>query len=76
VSRARFSTATIGREHLVGAAGVVVGAFDPEGVVEVDGARWRAATRRNVEIRPGEAVTVVGVSGFVLDVEKPEPTSH
>ena len=70
VSRSRFSTATIGREHLVGASGVAVGAFGPEGVVEVEGARWRAVTRRTAEIEPGDPVTVVGVDGIVLDVEK------
>ena len=76
VSRARFSTATIGREHLVGASGVAVVEFGPEGVVEVEGARWRAATRRNIEIGPGDAVTIIGVRGFVLDVEKPDDTTQ
>ncbi|MCB2224200.1 MAG: hypothetical protein KQH83_08500 [Actinobacteria bacterium] len=71
LSRSRFSAATIGREHLVGAAGVARSAFGPEGVVEVDGARWRAVTRRNQDIGPGDAVTVIGVRGVVLDVEKP-----
>ncbi|MCJ7726419.1 MAG: hypothetical protein MUP76_08555, partial [Acidimicrobiia bacterium] len=53
LSRSRFSTQTIGREHLVGATGVAVGAFDPEGLVEVDGARWRAITRRAADISAG-----------------------
>lgn len=70
LSRSRFSTATIGREHLVGASGVAVGAFDPEGLVEVDGARWRAITRRTAEIAEGDPVTVIGVRGVILDVER------
>ena len=72
LSRSRFSTQTIGREHLVGATGVAVGAFDPEGLVEVDGARWRAITRRAADISAGDPVTVIGVRGVILDVERPE----
>jgi membrane-bound serine protease (ClpP class) len=70
LSRSRFSTSTIGREHLVGATGVALGPFDPEGLVEVDGARWRAITRRVADISEGDAVTVIGVRGVVLDVER------
>lgn len=71
LSRSRFSTATIGREHLVGATGVALGPFDPEGLVEVDGARWRAVTRRVADISEGDTITVIGVRGVVLDVERP-----
>jgi membrane-bound serine protease (ClpP class) len=70
LSRSRFSTATIGREHLVGATGTASGGFDPEGVVEVEGARWRAITRRAADIADGDRVTVIGVRGVVLDVER------
>ncbi len=76
LSRSRFSTATIGREHLVGATGVAVGAFDPEGLVDVEGARWRAITRRASEISEGDAITVIGVRGVILDVERAPETSQ
>ena len=69
VVRARFSTVTIGREGLVGRVGVAVSAFDPDGVVEVDGARWRATSYRAAGIGPGSDVRVVAVDGIVLDVE-------
>jgi membrane-bound serine protease (ClpP class) len=69
LSRSRFSTATIGREHLIGSTGVSLTGFDPEGIVEVRGARWRAVASRTAEIGEGDPVTVVGVEGVVLDVE-------
>jgi membrane protein implicated in regulation of membrane protease activity len=49
---------------------VALGPFDPEGLVEGDGARWRAITRRVADISEGDAVTVIGVRGVVLDVER------
>lgn len=73
VVRSRFSTVTIGREHLLGRAGVADTDLDPEGVVLVDGARWRARSRRAAAVRGGDPVTVVAVDGIVLDVE---PGTH
>ena len=46
MGRARFSTKTIGREGLVGKTGLAITDFGPEGVVEVDGARWPATAHR------------------------------
>jgi len=69
VVRSRFSTVTIGREHLVGRTGRAESALDPEGVVVVDGARWRARARRAARIAAGDRVVVAGVDGVVLDVE-------
>jgi membrane-bound serine protease (ClpP class) len=69
VVRARFSTATIGREHLVGRQGTAETALDPDGVVLLGEARWRARAARAAGIGPGDAVRVVGVDGIVLDVE-------
>jgi membrane-bound serine protease (ClpP class) len=69
VARSRFSTATIGREHLIGAAGTAVSDLGPEGIVDVGGARWRAVARRAAGIRSGDPVEVVGVDGVILDVE-------
>ena len=44
--RTRFATPTIGREWMVGELGEVIDAVDPDGVVSVRGARWRARTNR------------------------------
>jgi len=67
--RARFSTPTIGRESMVGEMGQAVAAVDPEGTVEVRGARWRARTNRATPVAAGDAVRVVGIDGLLLEVE-------
>jgi len=67
--RARFSTPTIGRESMVGEMGQAVASVDPEGTVEVRGARWRARTNRATPIAAGGAVRVVGIDGLLLEVE-------
>ena len=69
LARARFSTPTIGREHLVGSTGVAPEGLRGDGVVVVGGARWRARPGRSDVVEPGGAVTVVGVDGLVLLVE-------
>jgi membrane-bound serine protease (ClpP class) len=69
VVRSRFATATIGREHLVGKVGRAESNLDPEGVVLVDGARWRARARRAAAISAGDDVVVTAVDGIVLDVD-------
>lgn len=73
VARSRFSTPTIGREHLVGASGVAVTGFDPDGEVEVDGARWRASAHREAGIAVSDSVRVVRVDGALLEVEPSSP---
>lgn len=69
VQRARFSTQTIGREALIGSAGVALGVFDPDGLVEVNGARWRATAHREAGLVAGAAVVVTGVDGTFLEVD-------
>ncbi|RZV45873.1 MAG: hypothetical protein EX267_04515, partial [Acidimicrobiia bacterium] len=68
VVRARFSTPTIGREHLVGKTGVAETAVTPEGVVVVDGARWKANSRRASGIEAGDQVVIAAVEGIILEV--------
>ena len=70
--RSRFSTPTIGREGMVGEEGTAEVAVDPDGVVLIRGARWRARTNRATPITAGDAVRVVSVEGLVLEVEPPE----
>ena len=70
--RARFSTPTIGREGMVGEVGVAEVPVDPDGVVLIRGARWRARTNRATPVEAGAEVRVVSVEGLVLEVEPPE----
>lgn len=70
--RTRFSTPTIGREWMIGSAGDVVEAIDPEGVISIDGAPWRARTNRATPIEAGERARVVEVDGLLLEVEPEE----
>jgi len=69
VVRARFSTPTIGRQHLIGKTGTAETAVAPDGVVVVEGARWRANSRRASGIESGDPITVAAVEGFVLEVD-------
>jgi membrane-bound serine protease (ClpP class) len=70
--RSRFGTPTIGRDWMIGAEGTAKTAVDPDGVVVVDGAQWRARTNRATPIAEGEAVRVVAIDGLTLEVEPPE----
>jgi membrane-bound serine protease (ClpP class) len=72
VQRARFSTRTIGREGLIGETGVAVDGFDPDGMVEVNGARWRATAHREAGLVAGSVIRVAGVDGMFLEVEPAE----
>lgn len=69
VQRSRLSTQTIGRESLVGLAGSAISPFDPEGIVEVNGARWKATAHREAGLVAGSPIVVVGVDGLFLEVE-------
>jgi membrane-bound serine protease (ClpP class) len=70
--RSRFSTPTIGREGMVGELGTAEVPVDPDGVVLIRGARWRARTNRATPIPAGGEARVVAVEGLVLEVEPPE----
>jgi len=69
VARARFSTRTIGRDHLIGSRGTALVDFGPDGEIEVEGARWKASAHREAGIRRGSAVRITEVDGLVLEVE-------
>jgi len=70
--RTRFATPTIGREWMIGELGEAEVAVDPEGVVAVRGARWRARTNRATPIARGGRVRVVAIDGVTLEVEPEE----
>lgn len=76
VARSRFSTGTIGRDHLLGRSGAAITALDPEGVVEVDGARWHARSHREAGVTPGDPVVVTAVRGLELEVDPIPKTSE
>lgn len=68
--RSRFSTPTLGREGMIGELGTAEVPIDPDGVVMVRGARWRARTHhRATPVPDGATVRVVAVEGLVLEVE-------
>jgi membrane-bound serine protease (ClpP class) len=67
--RSRFSTPTIGREELIGETGTAEVGVDPDGVVRVRDALWRARTNRATPIAAGDTVRVVAVEGLMLEVE-------
>jgi membrane-bound serine protease (ClpP class) len=69
--RARRRPVVSGRESLVGATGEVLHDFENEGWARVQGETWRV--RSNAPLKAGEHVSVAGLDGLVLQVEK-KPT--
>lgn len=70
--RTRFSTPTIGREWMVGELAEVIEQVDPDGVVSIRGAPWRARTNRATPILVGAQARVVEIDGLLLEVEPEE----
>jgi membrane-bound serine protease (ClpP class) len=70
--RTRFSTPTIGREWMIGELGRAVSSVNPDGVVQIREALWRASTNRATPIEELDRVRVVGIDGLVLEVEPEE----
>ncbi len=70
--RTRFSTPTIGREWMIGEVGAAVEDVDPDGVVKINDALWKARTNRATPVAVGGRVRVVAVEGLVLEVEPEE----
>jgi len=67
--RTRFATPTIGREWMIGREGTAIDAIDPEGLVNVGSATWRARTNRATPIAAGDPIRVAAIDGVTLDVE-------
>ena len=70
--RTRFGTPTIGRDWMIGSVGTARDAVDPDGVVVIDGAPWRARTQRATPVAAGEPARVVSLEGLILTVEPAE----
>ena len=54
---------------MIGQTGIAVDDVDPEGIVEVGTARWRARTNRATPVRSGEPVRVAAIDGITLEIE-------
>ena len=70
--RSRFSTPTIGRDWMIGEMGSARTDIDPDGIVTLRDAPWRARTNRATPIRKDEPARVVAIEGLVLEVEPSE----
>jgi len=70
--RTRFSTPTIGRQWMVGERGEAVADVNPDGVVRIREALWRARTNRATPITAGAPIRVVDIDGLLLEVEPEE----
>lgn len=70
--RSRFSTPTIGRDWMIGEMGSARTDIDPDGVITLRDAPWRARTNRATPIRKDEPARVVAIEGLVLEVEPEE----
>ncbi|HYT39519.1 MAG TPA: NfeD family protein, partial [Acidimicrobiia bacterium] len=67
--RNRFSIPTVGRDSMIGELGEAHTDLNPDGVVTVRGAPWRARTGRNRPVPAGGPIRVVAVDRLVLEVE-------
>jgi membrane-bound serine protease (ClpP class) len=67
--RNRFSIPTVGRASMIGELGEAHTDLNPDGVVTVRGAPWRARTGRNRPVSAGLPIRVVAVDRLVLEVE-------
>lgn len=69
--RTRRQPAYMGQKAMVGRMAVVRSSLDPEGIVFVDGARWRALAKGG-PIEEGDEVKVTDIEGLTLTVERAE----
>jgi membrane-bound serine protease (ClpP class) len=65
--RARRLPVVTGNEALVGRRAIAESDLSPEGVVDLDGERWRAVAHDGT-VRAGEQVQIVRVEGITLHV--------
>ena len=57
---------------MIGEVGSAVEQVDPDGVVKINDALWKARTNRATPVAVGDRVRVVAVEGLVLEVEPEE----
>lgn len=74
ITRMRKLTAVTGSEALIGALAVARTPLTPDGMVFVQGERWKAQLDEGTA-QPGEYVRIIGADGFTLRVRKEENPS-
>lgn len=67
--RTRYGTSTLGREWMIGRMGEAASDIDPDGLISLDGATWRARVNRLTPLKEGDPVRVVALDGLVVEVE-------
>lgn len=67
--RTRFGTPTIGREEFIGELGMAVGEINPEGIIRLRDATWKARTNQATPIADGQECKVTAIHGIELEVE-------
>ena len=72
IVRTRFSTPTIGRDWMIGEIGVAETTVNPEGLVRVRDALWRARTNRATPVAAGGSIRVTEIVGLILEIEPEE----
>lgn len=70
--RTRYGTSTLGREWMIGQMAEAATDIDPDGMVLLDGAQWRARVNRLTPLKTGEPARIVRLEGLVLEVEPEE----
>lgn len=70
--RTRYGTSTLGREWMIGKMTLAATDIDPEGLVVLDGAQWRARVNRLTPLSAGDPARIVRLEGLVLEVEPEE----
>ena len=70
-ARARGKPVVSGREHLLGATGVVLDTGTAQTFARIEGEMWQV--RSATPLAPGERVRVTGIDGLVLTVEPVQP---
>ncbi|GAB4328824.1 MAG: nodulation protein NfeD [Dehalococcoidia bacterium] len=74
ITRMRKLTAVTGSEALIGALAVARTPLTPEGMIFVQGERWKAELDQGTA-QPGDYVRIIGADGFKLRVRKEENSS-
>jgi len=70
--RTRYGTSTLGREWMIGKMGIAATDIDPDGLVVLDGAQWRARVNRLTPLEAGDRARIVALEGLVVQVEPEE----
>ncbi|MGD2162125.1 MAG: nodulation protein NfeD [Anaerolineales bacterium] len=68
--RAQMKPPEVGREALVGRSGMTRSELSPSGMVHVAGELWTAVSKSGEKIPAGTKITIIGVEGLSLEVER------